>query len=110
MARAPLFGHVLARPQQETHSVRFVDATAALDTGHDVIVANSTVGNVTLTLPPARLRGTRIIVVKAVAANQVIVQCAGTDLIAAAPSVTLNAFGAVLFLIASGAGVWLRII
>lgn len=110
MPRPLLYGHTLAPRQQETHSVLFVNTTSALNTGHDVIVGDTSLGNVTLTLPPDRNRGSQFIFVKAVGANQLIIQCGGTDLIVGAPSVTLNAAGAVLFLIASGTGNWLRII
>lgn len=86
-----------------------ISATGPITTANHLVLGDSTVGNVTITLPLTTAQiGKEFIFVKTVAANQVIITCAGADSFdfTATTSITLNAIGERARIISSIAGEW----
>jgi len=111
----PLFSQLLnlKLPLRQGYNLMLTSATGTLTSVNEVTIADSTAGTITLTLPAANLNaGRQLIVVKSVAANNVVVQRAGADTIGygATTSLTLAAQNDKTLLISDGGSVWLRII
>src|SRR5262249_4235468 len=111
----PLFGHVLNLqiPLRNALLVTQVSSGATVTTQSEVIVADTTSGNVTITLPLSSLsRGRQIVIVKSATENSLIVQRGGSDTIGYAGNLnfTLVARDDKALLIADGGSVWLKIL
>lgn len=75
---APNRDHSVLEILQETHKVVSVTADYTMNVNDDIVVADTTAGNVTITLPPSK--GQReYVAVKAKTANLLIVNFSGTE-------------------------------